>query len=153
MRGRELDPDEGGELERRVPLESVPERYDLCVEATVLDAEKTFRPILLAGVLYVVRVEDAARVVEQLPDRDLTSKRKQAGKHPLNALIEAKPSFANQIELYFSIGQRKALTPTTLTRLRRSPNDCSAGRYYRQVAQPFEWTFTSTQSSTAPRPN
>ena len=54
-------------------------------------------------------------------------------------------SWLNQIELYFSIVQRKALTPNdfdsldALTeRLRRF------AEHYRQIAQPFEWTFTRT---------
>jgi hypothetical protein len=52
-------------------------------------------------------------------------------------------SWLNQIELYFSIVQRKALTPNdfdsldALTeRLRRFAD------HYRQIARPFEWTFT-----------
>jgi hypothetical protein len=52
-------------------------------------------------------------------------------------------SWLNQIELYFSIVQRKALTPNDFEsldalseRLRRF------GDHYRQIAQPFEWTFS-----------
>ena len=49
----------------------------------------------------------------------------------------------NQIELYLSIVQRKALTPNDLTTL-----DALAERllgfaeHYRQIARPFDWTFT-----------
>jgi hypothetical protein len=52
-------------------------------------------------------------------------------------------SWLNQIELYFSIVQRKALTPNDF------PDLCALGarllafgQHYRRVAQPFSWTFT-----------
>jgi hypothetical protein len=49
----------------------------------------------------------------------------------------------NQIELYFSIVQRKALTPNDFA----SPEALavrllSFGEHYRQIARPFEWTFS-----------
>jgi hypothetical protein len=52
-------------------------------------------------------------------------------------------SWINQIEIYFSILQRKALTPADFTSF-----DAVAARilgfqdHYQQVAQPFEWRFT-----------
>lgn len=52
-------------------------------------------------------------------------------------------SWLNQIEIYFSILQRKALTPNDFADL-----DALAARitafeaHYRQVAKPFDWTFT-----------
>ena len=55
-------------------------------------------------------------------------------------------SWLNQIEIYFSILQRKALTPNDFEDL-----DALAARitafetHYRQLAQPFEWTFTRTK--------
>ena len=54
-------------------------------------------------------------------------------------------SWLNQIELYFSIVQRKALTPNDFGSL-----DALAERllgfadHYRQIARPFDWTFTRT---------
>jgi len=54
-------------------------------------------------------------------------------------------SWLNQIELYFSIVQRKALTPNDFDSL-----DALAERllrfaeHYRRIAQPFQWTFTRT---------
>ena len=52
-------------------------------------------------------------------------------------------SWLNQIELYFSILQRKALTPNDLQRSTRSPSGCwPSAQHYRQIARPFEWTFT-----------
>jgi len=52
-------------------------------------------------------------------------------------------SWLNQIELYFSIVQRKALTPNDFA----SPEELairllSFAEHYRQIAKLFEWTFT-----------
>lgn len=52
-------------------------------------------------------------------------------------------SWLNQMEIYFSIVQRKALTPNdfaTLPELARHLMDF--GQHYRNIARPFEWTFT-----------
>ncbi len=52
-------------------------------------------------------------------------------------------SWLNQAELFFSIVQRKALTPNdlaTLPELARRLIDF--GQHYRNIARPFEWTFT-----------
>jgi DDE superfamily endonuclease len=52
-------------------------------------------------------------------------------------------SWLNQIEIYFSILQRKALTPNDFADL-----DALAARittfedHYQRIAKPFEWTFT-----------
>jgi hypothetical protein len=52
-------------------------------------------------------------------------------------------SWLNQIELYFSIVQRKALTPNDFADLDALQQRLLAfGAYYRQIARPFEWTFT-----------
>jgi hypothetical protein len=52
-------------------------------------------------------------------------------------------SWLNQAELFFSIVQRKALTPndfSSLPELARRLMDF--GQHYRNIARPFEWTFT-----------
>ena len=50
---------------------------------------------------------------------------------------------AHQIELYFSIVQRKALTPNDFGSLEELAARLLAfGEHYRQIARPFEWTFT-----------
>jgi hypothetical protein len=52
-------------------------------------------------------------------------------------------SWLNQIEIYFSIVQRKAMTPNdfaTLPELARHLLDFA--QHYRTLAQPFQWTFT-----------
>jgi hypothetical protein len=52
-------------------------------------------------------------------------------------------SWLNQIELYFSIVQRKALTPNDFSSLEELGERLLAfGRRYREIARPFEWTFT-----------
>ncbi len=49
-------------------------------------------------------------------------------------------SWLNQAELFFSIVQRKALTPNDFASL--ADRLLAFGEHYRQVARPFEWTFT-----------
>lgn len=52
-------------------------------------------------------------------------------------------SWLNQIELYFSIVQRKALTPNDFGSLEElSERLLAFQRRYAQIARPFEWTFT-----------
>jgi hypothetical protein len=52
-------------------------------------------------------------------------------------------SWLNQVELYFSIVQRKALTPNDFGSLEELAERLLAfGRRYRGIARPFEWTFT-----------
>ena len=77
-----------------------------------------------------------------------------AGKTSIKRIRDAYPnarlihlpvhaSWLNQIEIYFSIVQRKALTPNdfaTLPELARHLMDFA--QHYRNIARPFEWTFT-----------
>jgi DDE superfamily endonuclease len=52
-------------------------------------------------------------------------------------------SWLNQIELYFSIVQRKALTPNDFACLDALAERLLAfGAHYRAIARPFEWNFT-----------
>jgi hypothetical protein len=52
-------------------------------------------------------------------------------------------SWLNQVEIYFSIVQRKVLTPNDFADLAAVEERLLAfQRHYEQVAQPFEWTFT-----------
>jgi hypothetical protein len=54
-------------------------------------------------------------------------------------------SWLNQIEIYFSILQRKALTPNNFPDLAALAARIAAFEdHYRQIAQPFDWTFTRT---------
>jgi DDE superfamily endonuclease len=57
-------------------------------------------------------------------------------------------SWLNQVEVYFSVIQRKLLTPTTSA---ASP-EAEAGLlafqdYYQQIATPFQWKFTTPTST------
>jgi DDE superfamily endonuclease len=52
-------------------------------------------------------------------------------------------SWLNQIEVYFSIVQRKVLTPNDFASLGALKSDLMRFQQrYQQSAQPFEWTFT-----------
>jgi hypothetical protein len=60
---------------------------------------------------------------------------------PVHTPVHA--SWLNQVEIYFSILQRKALTPNdfrSLTALEERLREFA--RYYESIAQPFEWKFT-----------
>jgi hypothetical protein len=52
-------------------------------------------------------------------------------------------SWLNQIEIYFSIVQRKVVTPNDFRSLAAVEDRLLAfQRYYEALARPFEWTFT-----------
>lgn len=52
-------------------------------------------------------------------------------------------SWLNQIEIYFSILQRKALTPATFaSRAAVAARILAFQRHYEQLAKPFQWKFT-----------
>ena len=60
---------------------------------------------------------------------------------PVHAPVHA--SWLNQIEIYFSIVQRKALTPNDFTCLQAVADRLeNFERYYETIAHPFEWKFT-----------
>jgi hypothetical protein len=63
-----------------------------------------------------------------------------------NALLVNTPvhaSWINQIEIYFSIVQRKVLTPNDFSALSHL-EDCLMDfqQRYEQTASPFQWTYT-----------
>ncbi len=52
-------------------------------------------------------------------------------------------SWLNQIEIYFSILQRKLLTPNDFKSLKDLQQHLMEFQnYYEQIAKPFEWKFT-----------
>ena len=60
---------------------------------------------------------------------------------PVHGPIHA--SWLNQIEIYFSIVQRKALTPNDFQSLEDVEERLLAFQaYYESIAKPFEWRFT-----------
>jgi len=63
-----------------------------------------------------------------------------------NAVLMHTPihaSWLNQIEIYFSIVQRKVLTPNDFLSLVQLEQRLLAfQKHYQQTASPFQWTFT-----------
>ena len=60
---------------------------------------------------------------------------------PVHGPVHA--SWLNQIEIYFSIVERKALTPNDFSSLREVEQRLLAFQeYYESIASPFEWKFT-----------
>ncbi len=58
-------------------------------------------------------------------------------------------SWLNQIEIYFSVVQRKVLTPNDFTDLARVEARLLAFQgHYEQIARPFEWRFTRADLET-----
>jgi len=70
-----------------------------------------------------------------------------AGQYP-NAIMVHTPvhaSWLNQIEIYFSIVQRKVLTPNDFTELHEVIDRLNSFQTrYNQTARPFKWKFTTT---------
>jgi len=67
------------------------------------------------------------------------------GKYSNLALIHGPvhASWLNQIEIYFSVLQRKALTPNDFPSLQALKGRILAfQQYYEEIAKPFEWKFT-----------
>jgi hypothetical protein len=54
-------------------------------------------------------------------------------------------SWLNQVEIYFSVVQRKALTPDNFTDLDAVKQRLVASQdHHNRTANPFDWTFTRT---------
>jgi len=63
---------------------------------------------------------------------------------PIHLPVHA--SWLNQIEIYFCIMQRKALTPNDFAILPEfAQHLMDFGQHYRTVDEPFEWTFTKAK--------
>jgi len=77
--------------------------------------------------------------------RGLKSVERLQGRYANLTLIHGPvhASWLNQIEIYFSILQRKALTPNDFPSL-AALNERILGfqKYYEEIAKPFEWKFT-----------
>jgi hypothetical protein len=64
---------------------------------------------------------------------------------------ELPASWLNQAEIYFSIVQRKVLTPNDFPDLDTLEERLLAfGRRYEQIAAPFQWKFTRADSTVSP---
>ena len=64
-------------------------------------------------------------------------------------------SWVNQAEIFFSVAQRKALTPNDFPNLAAVEQRLHAfARHYEQIAKPFDWKFTRADlRPTSPRPD
>ena len=70
------------------------------------------------------------------------------GMYPRLVLVHAPihASWLNQIEIYFSVVQRKVLTPNDFTDLNALAERLLDFQYYWETtARPFEWKFTRTK--------
>jgi hypothetical protein len=69
-----------------------------------------------------------------------------------NAILVHPPrhaSWLNQIEIYFSIVQRKVLTPNDFLSLAQFEKRLvDFQKHYQQTASPFQWTFTRKDLNT-----
>ena len=77
--------------------------------------------------------------------RGAASVRRLKSWHPHAVLVHTPvhASWLNQIEIYFSVVQRKALTPNDFSNLTELEDHLlSFQSYYKKVASPFEWKFT-----------
>ena len=77
--------------------------------------------------------------------RGLKSVERLQGRYPNLTLVHGPvhASWLNQIEIYFSILQRKALTPNDFPSLAAlQERILGFQQYYEQIAKPFEWRFT-----------
>lgn len=77
--------------------------------------------------------------------RGETAATRMAGRYP-NAVLVHTPihaSWLNQIEIYFSIVQRKVLTPNEYCNLEELKSALLGFQaHYEEIASPFEWRFT-----------
>jgi hypothetical protein len=77
--------------------------------------------------------------------RGLKSVERLQGRYTNLTLIHSPvhASWLNQIEIYFSILQRKALTPNDFPSLAAlKERILGFQKYYEEIAKPFEWKFT-----------
>jgi len=77
--------------------------------------------------------------------RGAASVRRLQGDYPNLILVHlpVHASWLNQVEIYFSVIQRKVLTPNDFASLAQVAERLLAFQlYYEQIAQPFEWKFT-----------
>jgi DDE superfamily endonuclease len=66
---------------------------------------------------------------------------------PVHTPVHA--SWLNQVEIYFSVVQRKALTPNHFRSLAELEDRLFRfERHYEEAAQPFEWKFTRADLAT-----
>ena len=85
--------------------------------------------------------------------RGLRSVERLQSRYPNLVLVHAPvhASWLNQIEIYFSILQRKALVPNDFKSLESlKARILGFQSYYEQIAEPFEWKFTRNDLNILP---
>jgi DDE superfamily endonuclease len=104
---------------------------------------------LVEHVMTVPRYRDARRVFWIVDNgsshRGARAVERLQRRYPNLVLVHGPihASWLNQIEIYFSIVQRKVLTPNDFDCLAAVENRLLAfQRHYERLARPFEWTFT-----------
>ncbi len=104
---------------------------------------------LVEQVMMVPPYRDARRVFWIVDNgsahRGVRAVQRLQGQYPNLILVQGPihASWLNQIEIYFSIVQRKALTPNDVDSLAAVEHRLLAfQRHYETLARPFEWTFT-----------
>jgi len=104
---------------------------------------------LVAQVMAVPPYAEARRVFWIVDNgsahRGLRAVARLQAQHPRLVLVHGPvhASWLNQIEIYFSIVQRKVLTPNDFVSLSAVAERLLAfERFYETLATPFEWTFT-----------
>ena len=81
--------------------------------------------------------------------RGAASVRRLQGDYPNLILVHlpVHASWLNQVEIYFSVIQRKVLTPNAFSSLTQVAKRLLAFQlHYEQIAKPFEWKFTAQTS-------
>jgi hypothetical protein len=79
--------------------------------------------------------------------RGAASVRRLQGDYPNLILVHlpVHASWLNQVEIYFSVIQRKVLTPNDFSSLAQVADRLMAFQlFYERIAKPFEWKFTRT---------
>jgi len=119
--------------------------FGLCVQQTGIDAHRRLVDLVMAQEPY-----RSARRVFWITDngsshRGEASVARLAQWYP-NAVQVHTPvhaSWLNQVEIFFSVVQRKVLTPNEFDSLQAVEEKLLAfQKYYTEIAAPFDWTFT-----------
>lgn len=119
--------------------------FGLCEPATGIDAFHRLVDLVMAREPY-----RSAKRVFWITDNGSSHRGEKAAQrlaqwHP-NAIHVTTPvhaSWLNQIEIYFSVVQRKALTPNDFADLRALEDHLLRFQaYYESIAEPFQWKFT-----------
>jgi hypothetical protein len=122
----------------RQPFDRVEEKTGIEPFGSLVEQVMTTEPYASARTVYWIVDNGSSHAGK-------TSVKRMRDRWPNARLIHlpVHASWLNQIEPYFSIVQRKALTPNDLPTLDAlAERLLGFGEHYRQIARPFQWTFT-----------